>query len=138
MSTAIETLLAAQRHAMSIRPKIGGFPTLAAVLRGAGVRGNEWTLPAAQSVYYTDAGPVVQMGTPVASGVQDIPVFDRDAIIRALRTDQAGQSTFQAFLEATWRAGVIRYVVDFDARNVTYYGTDGNFYVEDYPDVSID
>ena len=33
MSKAIENLRAAQKHAMAIRPKVGGFPYLAETLR---------------------------------------------------------------------------------------------------------
>lgn len=50
MNKAIENLETAQRYAMSIRPSVGGFPVLAEVLRQAGVRMNEWHLPAAQSL----------------------------------------------------------------------------------------
>lgn len=138
MSTAIEHLHSAQQHAFAIQPKVGGFPVLAAVLHRAGVNSNEWTLPAAQSVYSTDAGPVVQLGTPVSSGTQDIPDFNRDAVIQAIRTNQAGESTFPEFLAAVFLAGVIRYVVDFDARTVSYYGIDGDNYIESYPEVAID
>ena len=63
----------------------------------------------------------------------DVPPFNREALVKALRTDQAGQSTFPAFLTATWRAGVVRYDVDFIARKVAYYGCNGEEYVEDYP-----
>ena len=37
MSNAIENLQAAQKHAMTIRPRVGGFPYLAEALRRAGV-----------------------------------------------------------------------------------------------------
>lgn len=37
MGNAIENLQAAQKHAMTIRPKVGGFPFLAETLRRAGV-----------------------------------------------------------------------------------------------------
>jgi uncharacterized protein YbcV (DUF1398 family) len=67
-----------------------------------------------------------------------VPVFDRDALIRALRTDQAGESTFPEFLAASWRAGVIRYDVDFNARTVAYYGCTGEEYVESYPSIEVD
>jgi uncharacterized protein YbcV (DUF1398 family) len=40
MSNAIENLQAAQKHAMTIRPKVGGFPYLAETLRRAGVTRN--------------------------------------------------------------------------------------------------
>jgi len=34
---------------------------------------------------------------------------------------------------ATWRAGIVRYDVDFAARTCTYFGADGEEYVESYP-----
>ena len=120
MSKAIKVLQAAMRRAMEIRPKAGGFPYLAETLRRAGVTRNLWYLPACQSVYLTELGPVVQLGAPLVSGMADVPKFDREALIAALRIDQAGQSTFPEFLSATWRAGVVRYDVDFAARTCAY------------------
>jgi uncharacterized protein YbcV (DUF1398 family) len=72
------------------------------------------------------------------SGIIDVPVFDQDALITALRTDQAGNSTFPEFLQGSWRAGVVRYDVDFTARTVAYYGCNGEEYIEEYPTVSVD
>ena len=54
MSSAIEKLQAAQKRAMAIRPKVGGFPYLAEVLRQAGVKRNLWFLPSCQSLYLMD------------------------------------------------------------------------------------
>jgi uncharacterized protein YbcV (DUF1398 family) len=137
MSKAIENLQAAQQRATAVRPKVGGFPYLAETLRLAGVTRNLWFLPACESVYLSELGPVVTQGTPLVSGVADIPKFDREALIKALRTDQAGQSTFPEFLAATWRAGVIRYEVDFAARTVSYTGCNGEQYIESYPTVTL-
>ena len=138
MSKAIVNLLAAQKHAMVIRPKVGGFPYLAETLRRAGVTRNFWYLPACQSLFLTHHGPVVTQGTPLATGTMDVPPFNREALIAALRTDQAGESTFPEFLAASWRAGVVRYDVDFSARTVAYYGCNGEEYVETYPAIEID
>jgi uncharacterized protein YbcV (DUF1398 family) len=137
MTKAIENLQAAQQRAMAGRPKVGGFPYLAETLRLAGVTRNLWWLPACQSLYLTADGPVMMQGTPLVSGMVDVPPFEREALIRALRTDQAGESTFPQFVEATWRAGVIRYEVDFTARQVSYYGCLGEEYVEEYPAVTV-
>jgi uncharacterized protein YbcV (DUF1398 family) len=137
MSKAIDNLNEAMKRAMACRPKVGGFPYLAETLRHAGVARNLWYLPASQSIYLTNLGPVVIMGTPLASGAVDIPPFDREALIKALRTDQAGNSTFPEFLEASWRAGVIRYDVDFAARTVAYYGCNDEECIEAYPAVDI-
>ena len=138
MSKAIENLTAAQKTAMARRPKVGGFPHLAETLRRAGVTRNTWFLPACQSLFLTNDGPVVSQGAPLATGLMDVPLFDREALISALRTDQAGESTFPEFLAASWRAGVVRYEVDFTARTVAYYGCNGEEYVETYPAVEID
>ncbi|HEX4001195.1 MAG TPA: DUF1398 family protein [Candidatus Acidoferrales bacterium] len=137
MSTAIDKLEAAQRHAMAGRPKVGGFPYLAETLRRAGVIRNVWYLPACQSLYLTEDGPVVSIGKPLVSGTLDVPPFDREALITALRTDQAGESTFPEFLAASWRAGIVRYDVDLIARTCTYYGAAGEEYVESYPAVDV-
>jgi uncharacterized protein YbcV (DUF1398 family) len=137
MSKAIENLKAAQTRAMAGRPEVGGFPYLAETLRRAGVTRNLWYLPACQSLYLTEDGPVVTLGMPLSSGAADVPPFNRESLIAALRTDQAGKSTFPEFLEASWRAGVVRYDVDLVARKVAYYGCNGEEYIEDYPPVEL-
>ncbi|VEG45931.1 Phage envelope protein [Mycolicibacterium flavescens] len=116
-----------------MRPTVGGFPVFAEVLRQAGVRHNEWFLPSTQSLYLTDAGAVVQMDEPLVRGGAMIPRFDRSALVRAIETDQAGNCTFRQFLEEIWRGGVVRYLVDFDARTVTYFGAGGEQHCESYP-----
>jgi len=119
------------------RPKIGGFPYLAETLRRAGVTRNIWFLPSCQSLYVTELGPVASQGTPLIEGMADVPPFNREALITALRVDQAGKSTFPEFLIATWKAGIVKYDVDLIARIVTYYGVDDDSYVESYPPVEV-
>jgi uncharacterized protein YbcV (DUF1398 family) len=118
ISKAIDNLQVALQRGMAGRPKVGGFPYLAETLRRAGVTRNLWSLPACQSLYLTNDGPVLTQGAPLESGTVDVPPFNRHALITALRTDQAGNSTFPEFLAASWRAGVVRYDVDFTARTV--------------------
>lgn len=137
MSQAIEKLQEAQQRAMAERPKIGGFPYLAETLRAAGVIRNLWFLPSCQSLYLTKDGSVVNQGTPLFIGAADVPAFDKEALIRALRIDQAGKSTFPEFLSAAWKAGVVRYEVDFTEHKVIYSGCYGEEYVEDYPAVEL-
>lgn len=135
MNLLTEKLSKAQQYAMSIRPKVGGFPVLAEVLRQAGVEMNRWSLPSCQSIYLMKEGSVVQQGTPLVTGTHEIPEFDRDALIAALRKDQRGESNFPEFLRSAWNAGVTGYDVDFSARTVTYYGASGESYLEEYPAV---
>jgi uncharacterized protein YbcV (DUF1398 family) len=137
MSKATENLMEALERAEKIRPRVGGFPYLAEVMRLAGVTRNVWSLPGCQSVFLTQNGPVVMQGKPLVEGVADVPAFDEDALIQALRIDQAGESSFPEFLDASWRAGVVRYDVDLEARTVAYQGCNGEEYIEAYPAVSI-
>lgn len=81
MSKAIENLLQAQQFAIRIRPKVAGFPHLAEALRLAGVKQNIWHLPACQSIYLTQHGPVVTVGTPLINDTVDIPPFNQEALI---------------------------------------------------------
>src|SRR3984885_3396080 len=97
VSQAIETLEAAQKRAIAGRPKVGGFPYLAETLRRAGVTRNLWYLPAGQSLYLTEDGPVASLGTPLCSGTVDVAACNKETLVVALRTDQAGKSTFPEF-----------------------------------------
>ena len=137
MTNAIENLKSAMQRAMAGRPKAGGFPYLAETLRRAGVIRNLWFLPACQSLYITDKGPVAVAGTSLIADMAGIPSFNREALIAALRTDQAGDSTFPEFLMASWKSGVVKFEVDFSARTCTYYGVGDGNYVESYPVVEI-
>ena len=138
MSDIINKLTEAQKHAMSIRPDVGGFPVLAEVLRQAGVMMNRWSLPSCQSVYLMKEGSVVQQGIPLVTGTHEIPVFDRELLIAVIRKDQDGRSTFPEFLHSAWEAGVVGYDVDFVARKVSYYGAAGEVYLEEYPLVEVE
>ena len=137
MSKAIDNLTEAMSFAGANRPRVGGFPYLAEVLRKAGVTRNVWSLPSCQSLYLTREGPVVMQGAPLVNGAVDVPAFDEAALIKALRVDQAGESTFPEFLDASWRAGVVRYDVDLTARTVGYQGCNGEEYIEAYPAVTV-
>jgi uncharacterized protein YbcV (DUF1398 family) len=76
-------------------------------------------------------------GVPLITGMSEVPSFNRDALIAALRTDQAGNSTFPEFLMASWEAGVVKYDLDFAARTCTYFGVNGEKYIESHPAVEV-
>jgi uncharacterized protein YbcV (DUF1398 family) len=133
----MDNLTKAMKYAETIRPRVGGFPYLAEVLRQAGVARNVWSLPSCQSLFLTTEGAVVMQENPLVTGASDVPAFDEGALIRALRIDQAGESTFPEFLHASWQAGVVRYDVDLEARTVSYQGCNGEEYIESYPGVSV-
>jgi uncharacterized protein YbcV (DUF1398 family) len=51
----------------------------------------------------------MSLGAPLVSATVDVSRFDREALIAAATTDQAGQSIFPEFLLASSHAGVVRY-----------------------------
>lgn len=138
MTSITDKLLETQKKAISLRPKVGGFPIFAEVLRQAGIKMNRWFLPSCQSIYIMEEGSVLQQGNPIVTGTHEIPKFNKDNLILALRTDQAGDSTFPEFLVSVWKAGVISYDADFNGRKVIYYGVNGEKYLEEYQAVEID
>ncbi len=137
MSRAVENLMEAMNRAMKNRPLVGGFPYLAETLRSAGATRNLWSLPSCQSIYLTRWGAVVNQGVPLMNGFSEVPTFNQELLIHALRTDQVGKSTFPEFLSAVWKAGITSYDVDFEKRHVIYYGSLGESYLEEYPVVQV-
>ncbi|MBK9040580.1 MAG: DUF1398 family protein [Bdellovibrionales bacterium] len=78
-----------------------------------------------------------QQGSPLVTGTHEIPKFNLEALLAAIRTDQEGRSTFPEFLQSAWQAGVIGYDADFVGRKVIYYGVNGEKYFEEYPAVEV-
>ncbi|MGI5447280.1 DUF1398 family protein [Streptomyces sp. CA-243310] len=137
MGSAPTHLQATLERAAAIRPKVGGFPHLAETLRQAGVSRCRMAVPSNAMLYLTDLGPVAVQGEPLIAGMVDAAPFDREALLTALRLDQAGESTFPEFVQGCWNAGVIWYDVDLHARTCAYHGAEGDSYVEAYPAVEI-
>lgn len=137
MSTAITTVEAALQRGAAIRPAVGGFPYLAAALREAGIGRCHVVVPSNAFVYFTNDGPVLMQHEPIARGAADLAPFDEPAVVAALRSDQAGASTFPEFMAAAWAAGVLTYDVDLAASTCTYHGADGASYLEFFDRVAI-
>ena len=87
MSKAIDNLMQAMKRAEKIRPRVGGFPYLAGVLRQAGVTRNVWSLPRCQSLFLTHEGPVVMQGKPLVDGapMYRCSIKTRSASIRLVK-----------------------------------------------------
>ncbi|MFK4955301.1 DUF1398 family protein [Lactococcus garvieae] len=120
-----------------VRPKIGGFPYLAECLREEGFIKNTWYLPSGDSFYFSKEDSLVIPGKSLIEDIAVYPSYSEEKLIRALRSDQAGKSTFPEFLMNTWKSGVVKYEVNFIDRYVVYYGANGEEYKEIYPAVKI-
>ncbi len=137
MKSAKERIADAYQRAAASRPKVGGYPYLAEALRQAGVTRYVYTLPSGQCLLYANDGKVVNQSDVVVSGMLEVPPFNRDEFIKILRKSQNGDTTFPEFLKDSWNNGVVRYEADLVGRKVTYYGVDGESYVEEYPQVEL-
>ena len=137
MDTILTTIDAALAHAAAVRPRIGGFPYLAEALRDAGVTNYYFDVSSGTVLYATGSGDVLQPGNRLPTDRTLVPPFDRAALVDAIRADQRGESEFAEFVEASWRAGVVRYEVDTAARTCSYFGAHGERYVENYPAVRL-
>jgi uncharacterized protein YbcV (DUF1398 family) len=137
MTELAERIGMAQQEAARIRPKVAGFPYLAETLRQAGVSVIYVTVPSMTTTFVTAEGAIVQQGAPMVSGAAELAPFDELALIAAIRTDQAGDSTYPEFMASTWAAGVLTYDVDLQARTCTYRSVTGERYVEVYPAVEL-
>ncbi|MFK0257949.1 DUF1398 family protein [Streptomyces sp. NPDC090445] len=134
---AISRLRAAMERGAAVRPRVGGFPYLAESLRQAGVTRCRMAVPANAFLYLTAHGNVVVQGEPLVNGFAVAAPLDREALVAALRADQAGETTFPEFVRGCWDAGIVWYEVDTAARTCTYHGADGASYSEDYPAVTL-
>lgn len=133
-----ERIGAALETAGRVRPRVGGFPYLAEALRVAGVRTVHIDVAGCTTVYRFTDGAAISRGEPLTGGLSSVAAFDADALVAALRRDQAGDSTYREFMVSTWAAGVVDYDVDLSARTCTYRGAlDGDVYVESYAAVDL-
>lgn len=135
--TLIEQIRMAQQRGAARRPAVRGFPYLAESLRRAEVTRIAVTVPSRTMVLTTPRGSVVQQGDPMFDGSVEVPPFDRDAFVAALRAEQEGRITYPEWLTATWHAGVTWYGVDLERHTCTYRSPDGDSYVEEYAAVDL-
>jgi uncharacterized protein YbcV (DUF1398 family) len=138
LSVSIEKIKDAYRWVANNPRQHYSFPYLAEALRLAGVIRYIYSLPSCQCIFYTSHGQVVNQMEVLYSGMIEVPNFNQEDFLKVLRSSQMGQSTFPEFLKGAWESGVLYYEADLVARKVSYFGAEGESYIEEYPAVQID
>lgn len=138
MSIAIERIENAYKWVMANRPSVNRYPYLAEALRKAGVKRYVYNLPSNQCIFYTNEGHILSQTEVSNSGLSEVPQFNKEEFIKVLKVAQAGKSTFPEFLRDSWKTGIVSYEADLESRKVSYFGSEGEAYIEDYPAVEVD
>ncbi len=137
MNTAKNKIKKAYKWAVANRPKVNGYPYLAEALRQASVTRYVYNFPSCQCIFFTAEGAVASKGEFLISELTEVSNFNKEAFLKVLRSSQQGDISFAEFLKGTWDAGVIYYEADLITRKVSYFGANGESYVEDYPLVEV-
>ena len=108
------------------------FPEHLAALAAVGVEAYQADYRAKSTSYYLRSGETHQLALHVP--VFAIPTaLDGAALAAAIKDSQRGELKYPEFLARSLAAGVVGYIVWIDARKVTYFGRDGQLYVEPFP-----
>jgi uncharacterized protein YbcV (DUF1398 family) len=86
-------------------------------------RSSTYFLPTGESYTVALATPNLPIGD----------VFDKEAIVAAIRGSQQGQVKYPEFVERSMRAGCVGYIVWIAGRHVTYFGRRGETHIEQFP-----
>jgi hypothetical protein len=122
---------------IELRTRVGPFPSAHPQLRDTISRPQPPSLPGKRRSPIRD-GESIRSAPSRRSGSDQLSIA-RTAFPESARFRLSAHwnSTFPAFLAASWLAGVIRYEVDFEARTVVYSGCNAEEYVEAYPAIEI-
>lgn len=100
------------------------FPQLAKDLKKLGVTRFDVFVINGMATYYGTDDFVVQ-GSPVYEDLLIEPESSTKALEESIQKHQAGETTYQTFCKEVALAGVERWVVDLEAKTVTYFASEG-------------
>ena len=110
------------------------YPRLFEALKQAGVSSYEVFLESYDAIYQ---GNFESWKEPAPEGFKPLiiaKVFNKEAVLKALKERQNNLTSFVTFLEDMAKAGVKHYQVDMAQAKVTYYGeNDQDYYSEFVP-----
>ncbi len=108
------------------------FGEIVGTLIEAGVESYYADFRAKATTYYTPSGEAVAVALHAPQeAVAD--AFDSAAMQAAVRRAQRGEVKYPEFLQLSYKAGCVGYMVWIAGRHVTYFGRRGEAHVERFP-----
>ena len=109
------------------------FPQVVQRLVGAGVMSYTADLVKLRNTYYGAAAEAYDEVLPLKDGPAIAPAFDASAVAATVKSIQRGEIGYAEFLRRIMGAGCSHYEVFISGRKAMYFGRDGEFYTEPFP-----
>lgn len=109
------------------------FPQVVQRLVGAGVNAYTADLIKLRNTYYGAGGEAFDEPLPLKDGPAIAPAFDSAAVAAIVKAIQRGEIGYAEFLRRIMDSGCAHYEVFIAGRKAMYFGRDGDFYTEPFP-----
>ena len=109
------------------------FPKVVARLIGAGVQSYTADLITLRNTYYDAGGQAYDEGLPLHDGPAIAASFDAAGVAATVKSIQRGEIGYAEFLRRIMRCGCAHYAVFIAGRKAMYFGRDGDFHTEPFP-----
>jgi uncharacterized protein YbcV (DUF1398 family) len=109
------------------------FPQVVQRLVGAGVTSYTADLVKLRNTYYGAAAEAYDEPLPLKDGPAIAPKFDSAGVASTVKSIQRGEIGYAEFLCRIMGAGCSHYEVFIAGRKAMYFGRDGEFYTEPFP-----
>jgi uncharacterized protein YbcV (DUF1398 family) len=109
------------------------FPEVVRRLVGAGVQSYTADLVKLRNTYYGTDREAYDELLPLKDGPAIAPGFDSDRVAATVKAIQRGEIGYAEFLRRIMDAGCSHYEVFISGRKAMYFGRDGAFYTEPFP-----
>ena len=108
------------------------YPRIFNALKEAGVEYYETEVATHDIVYHGSGDSIPEPPPPEFTPLKPSASFDAAEVKLAIERNKT-KPDYMVFLQEIARAGVVRYRVDMSARDVSYFGSAGQAYVEKVP-----
>ena len=109
------------------------FPQVVQRLVGAGVTSYTADLVKLRNTYYGAATEAYDEALPLKDGPAVASKFDSATVVSTVKSIQRGEIGYAEFLRRIMGAGCSHYEVFISGRKAMYFGRDGEFYTEPFP-----